>query len=501
MTDNIPFEKSFASHEKAKYWSNKNKISATQIYKCSGKKFWFTCNECNHDFTSILSNIIKGQWCPYCSISSKKLCEDDKCQMCFEKSFASHEKAKYWSNKNKLISRQIFKVSHKQYWFDCDKCNHTFQTTPQIINMGCWCNFCSNRNLCEDVNCKICFDKSFASNEKSKYWSNKNELTARQVVKNSNKKYWFDCDKCNHSFSSILSNINKNDGPRWCPYCSTPCKKLCNDTKCTYCYNNSFASHEKSKYWSNKNELTARQVLKGSHQKFWFNCDKCKHEFDISITNIIGNNWCRFCANQDFCLENCEDCYNKSMASHEKSKYWSNKNVENPRQITKGSRKKIIFYCNICNLDFETIPYSVVFLNSWCPFCNNKTEGKLYKQLLELFPSTIYQFKQDWCKKTNYLPYDFCITDYKIIIELDGPQHFEQIMNWNSPEEQLKVDKFKEKCANENGYSIIRILQIDVLNDKYDWKTELINNIENIKKDNIIQNIYMCKNNEYESFN
>jgi hypothetical protein len=54
------------------------------------------------------------------------------------------------------------------------------------------------------------------------------------------------------------------------------------------------------------------------------------------------------------------------------------------------------------------------------------------------------------------------------------------------------------KCANENDYSIIRLLQEDVLYDKYDWKTELINNIEKIKIDNIIQNIYMSKNNEYQ---
>jgi hypothetical protein len=74
-------------------------------------------------------------------------------------------------------------------------------------------------------------------------------------------------------------------------------------------------------------------------------------------------------------------------------------------------------------------------------------------------------------------------------------------MNWKSPEENQKTDKYKMKCANENDYSIIRLLQEDVLYDKYDWKTELMNNIEKIKIDNIIQNIYMSKNNEYQHFN
>ena len=48
--------------------------------------------------------------------------------------------------------------------------------------------------------------------------------------------------------------------------------------------------------------------------------------------------------------------------------------------------------------------------------------------------------------------------------------------------------------------TVIRILQEDVYKDKYDWLTELCENIEKITNDNIVQNIYMCKNNEYKDF-
>jgi len=56
------------------------------------------------------------------------------------------------------------------------------------------------------------------------------------------------------------------------------------------------------------------------------------------------------------------------------------------------------------------------------------------------------------------------------------------------------------KCANEKGFSVIRILQEDIFKDKYDWLTELCVNIENIINENRVQNIYMCKNNEYKDF-
>lgn len=56
------------------------------------------------------------------------------------------------------------------------------------------------------------------------------------------------------------------------------------------------------------------------------------------------------------------------------------------------------------------------------------------------------------------------------------------------------------KYANENGFSIIRILQKDVFKYKYDWLSELCKNIEKITNENRVQNIYICKNNEYKDF-
>ena len=118
----------------------------------------------------------------------------------------------------------------------------------------------------------------------------------------------------------------------------------------------------------------------------------------------------------------------------------------------------------------------------------------------QIYPPLITQFKEDWCKRINHLPYDFCIPEYKIIIELDGAQHFRQVSNWSSPEEQFENDKYKEECANQNGYSVIRLLQEDVYNDTYDWVKELCEAIEQIKSSEGITNIYLSKNGEYENY-
>ena len=100
MTDKIiPYEKSFASHEKAQYWSDKNELKPNEVFRCSNTKFYFTCNICNNEFDISPNNVNTGYWCPYCV---NKLCDKENCNQCFEKSFNSHDKSKFWSDKNKL---------------------------------------------------------------------------------------------------------------------------------------------------------------------------------------------------------------------------------------------------------------------------------------------------------------------------------------------------------------------------------------------------------------
>jgi very-short-patch-repair endonuclease len=117
--------------------------------------------------------------------------------------------------------------------------------------------------------------------------------------------------------------------------------------------------------------------------------------------------------------------------------------------------------------------------------------------------TTIHQFRQEWCKNPetgNRLPFDFCIPELDIIIELDGLQHFIQVMNWRAPDIQQDLDYYKQVQANNNGYSVIRILQPDVYYDRYDWMTELKEIIERIRNSDTVENFYMCKNGEYAHF-
>jgi very-short-patch-repair endonuclease len=117
-----------------------------------------------------------------------------------------------------------------------------------------------------------------------------------------------------------------------------------------------------------------------------------------------------------------------------------------------------------------------------------KGEGICYQLLNENY-NLIWGYRVNWCKnedKKKYLPFDFCIEEYKIIIEVDGEQHFIQVSNWDSPEETRKRDKYKMEKALENGYSVIRILQEDIYYDKNGWKDKLLSSIKIYEEPQII---------------
>jgi very-short-patch-repair endonuclease len=339
---------------------------------------------------------------------------------------------------------------------------------------------------------------SFASHPKSAFWSNRNEGKPEDYALNSHKKCWFDCE-CGHEFIQDLNHINTSK--RWCPYCSH--QKLCENNTCNHCFELSFASHPKAVYWSSENELTPRQVFKkADRKKHKFVCT-CSHLFDIKLNKLSSlNRWCPYCSNTKLC-ENaqCNICFNNSFASVERSKYLKDKTI-NPRMLFKSTNKKYMFNCDKCHNTFTTRLCTVTNGN-WCPNCVNKTEEKLYNELTK-YHNVKRQFKPDWCKnpKTNkYLPFDFVLEGLNIILEQDGPQHFKQIGNWQSAELTKINDIYKMKCANDNGYSVIRLLQKDIWHNRYDWLQELLENINKIVLENRVQNIYMCKKNEYKDFN
>ena len=500
----IPLDRSFRANPKSHLWSPINTISIDEVWKSSKQKIYLRCPDCNHDYLTTPNNLLNNpnNGCGICS--GNIICYDESCNDCFEKSFASSPYAQYWhlSKNGDIIPRQVFKGSgKKKYWFTCNECNHDFEgLLNSILRQNCWCPFCKSYGICDDDNCNMCFNKSFASNPKSEFWSKNNKVSPRMVSKASGSKYKFNCNVCIHEFEQRLDCVSKGI---WCNYCKGD--KLC-ENDCEICYKKSFANTEMAKYWGDKNIISSREANISSSEKYWFKCS-CGHEFLCSLSSAKKRKKCRYCTIPSKVLcddDNCKQCFDKSFESCDKSIYWDNEKnkVIKPRQVFKFSNtKKYWFICE--NQHSFNISPETINKYQWCSLCSKgcKTEKILF-QALENIIQIKRGFKTEWCKNNKTkrcLPFDFVLENEKIIIELDGAQHFKQVRNWGSPEKQQENDKYKMKMALQNGYSVIRLLQNDVYQKKYDYKTKLIETINTIKNLRP-QIVYICMNNEYDVY-
>ena len=117
---------------------------------------------------------------------------------------------------------------------------------------------------------------------------------------------------------------------------------------------------------------------------------------------------------------------------------------------------------------FSVVPIQSRTKCSWCtkkPF--HKTAKKLFDFLSELDIPFYCEYTFPWTKK-NYR-YDFVCINKKIILELDGDHHFEQVRDYDPPEKILQLDVCKMYYAINRGYTIIRVYQPDVFHDTISW--------------------------------
>ena len=319
-----------------------------------------------------------------------------------------------------------------------------------------------------------------ASHPMGVMWSDRNKLAAHEVSRGNDNKFWFRCADCEHEYDVVPYSMKEG---KHCPYCTN--QKLC-DEDCKGCHAKSCEAHEGMREeWSATNEKTPRQVFLQSNRKYAFDCKKCHHSYDARPNHYYRKDKaCPYCANQRLCeAKECMICFHKSFASHPRMACWNAKNTLDPRMTFKGSDKRAIFECDVCHTEFDSKLCNIL-TGYFCAGCKNKSESKVLKYLREEYPHCKRQLRYDWCRFSNtnsVMPFDFGLEEEKILVELDGIQHFEQVSNWDSPDNVKAKDVEKMKKAVEAGYSVIHLFQPEVWSDEYDWKRVLREQVERLK--------------------
>ena len=514
--------KTFAEHPKSKNWSSKNKVSPIDIPYGYYKKFWFDCDKCSHDFETNINSVANlGTWCPYCG--GKKICDNNNCNECFEKSFASHEKSKYWSKNNNKNPRTIFKSTAEKFLFDCNKCKKEFSISPNNITNGKWCKDCGYKSMVEKVSLKI---DDFL--EKAKETHGDKYDYSKVIMNGVDRNIIIICKIHGEFQQTPYNHYGCGNGCTLCGFIKRADSKRYTQeefiNKANEIHNNKY-DYSKVKYIDSqtsiiiicklhgefnqeasshlggcgckkcgeisahdKQRLTTEEFIIRAKEKYGDIYDYSKSNWisghtEITITckthgdflqdpfNHLKGHGCKRCTY----ICNLEDFIDEANKIH-------NNLYDYSECIYEKSIRRMKIICKKCGI-FEQSANSHLD-GAGCPTCKNKTEQKLYLYLKSKYPLIKTQFKLENCKFKRYLPFDFCIPNKKIIIELDGGQHFKKVRNWDDPEKTIKKDVFKMQKAKLEGYKVIRISQEDVYKkNNEEWlNKKLITAIEDNNK-------------------
>lgn len=138
------------------------------------------------------------------------------------------------------------------------------------------------------------------------------------------------------------------------------------------------------------------------------------------------------------------------------------------------------FHCNNCDANFTD--YANYVMRRGCPICGGSSmEQEIGKILTKYNISYKPQFSFTDCKDKRPLPFDFYLTDYNILIEYDGQQHYRPV-NFGGINDERAYQKFKITQLHDTiKTNYCKINDIPLIRIPY-WENI---NIEQIILDNI----------------
>ncbi|AHA46057.1 putative restriction endonuclease [Insectomime virus] len=178
---------------------------------------------------------------------------------------------------------------------------------------------------------------------------------------------------------------------------------VCGKTGCEYCLPRSFLAKEVSEKWSRRNFVDASQVSASARGNFWFDCDRCRHQYSCKLYNAARGYGCPYCSNSKRCgSENCSLCFGHSFASHPMSEFWSKNNEDEPINVSLGSGGIYLFFCPDCGGEYKKRLYRFK-AGEGCSLCTNtgvRTNRKVSHH--KSFASS--PRSSEWSPKNSILP-------------------------------------------------------------------------------------------------
>ena len=364
----------------------KEGIVPTKLGPVSSTSAWWKCNKCGNAWKASISNRVRmHSGCPYCAnLKVKKGYNDLKTNR--------PDLAAEWDNERNgtLHPDDVVTLSSKRVWWKCSKCGNSWQSSPgQRAKSGC--PFCANLKVKKGFN-----DLETTCPDLVNEWDyEKNgDLLPSQVVKGSERKAWWKCEK-GHSWQAAI-NSRAGSG-RGCPYCS--------NQKILVGYNDIFStSPELREEWDyEKNTIDPSTVAAGSNKRAYWVCKECGHKWNAIISSRTQAKYgCPKCSR-----EKSQVLRLKTMASNnplferypELLKEWDfEKNANIDISLLAASSNRYAWWKCEKGHSFKSRINSRTMNNVGCPYCHGQKVLTGVNDLQTLIP----ELAEEWDYEKNY---------------------------------------------------------------------------------------------------
>jgi hypothetical protein len=268
------------------------------------------------------------------------------------------------------ISNLLIGSSKKINW-KCNKCNYKWiQSIDTRIKLKTECYICKNKNkLLINTNPELIDEWDIKKN---------NTIEIKHLLNGSNKKVWWLCKNCSHSFNTDIYNraIKKSK----CPNC-----RIRRKNKSPFLEARPDLIQEWD-YVLNK-AINPNNYSSGSNKKAWWICIKCKNSYECQIYEKVKNSGCPYCRGIKINNSNSIEITHPYIL---KEWDYEKNNLINlfPNEISKGSNKIANWKCKYGHTWQAKIYNRTKKNHTTCPICigrkaiERNSFGKMKPELL-----------------------------------------------------------------------------------------------------------------------
>jgi hypothetical protein len=230
------------------------------------------------------------------------------------------------------------------------------------------------------------------------------------VVKNSNKKFWFKCDMGpDHEWKATLNS--RVSGGNGCPYCAGQKLSVTNSLA-------TVAPAVAAQWHATKNGATTpADVVAGSTKKFWFTCEAGPdHEWESTVSNRVSRGrGCPCCDGKKLSVTNSLATVAPAVAAQ----WHATKNgATTPADVVAGSKKKFWFTCDAGpDHEWESTLNNRVSGGQGCPCCVNQ-KVSVTNSLASLKPAAAAMWDHE--ANSPLTPSDVIAGSHKVYGFVDG---------------------------------------------------------------------------------